>query len=178
MLRFRSTWEFVSTLEKCREALGCASCYSTLIIALNVGTLSMNLSTRSAFYTELHWTKFVKPNGEREKDDNRSSNRSKHSKWNSQKHLILTMNLSWNDILQNIGGTRQFEKGTTCYKAFCKQWNTAMCRPTDVLSLMCCGMTTLLNSSSPGPSGYFTAGHVLCIWYDMAASKGRIRMRH
>ena len=31
MLSYRSTWEFVSTLEKCREALGCASCYSTLL---------------------------------------------------------------------------------------------------------------------------------------------------
>ena len=32
MLSYRSTWKFVTTLEKCREALGCASCYSTLLL--------------------------------------------------------------------------------------------------------------------------------------------------
>ena len=31
MLSYRRNWEFVSTLEKCAEALGCASCYSTLL---------------------------------------------------------------------------------------------------------------------------------------------------
>ena len=31
MLNYISTWEFASKLEKCREALSCASCYSTLL---------------------------------------------------------------------------------------------------------------------------------------------------
>ena len=31
MLSYRSTWEFVRTLEKCGEALRCASCFSTLL---------------------------------------------------------------------------------------------------------------------------------------------------
>ena len=57
MLRYRSTWEFVRTLEKCGEALRCTLCFSTLLLCsykFPHASIHLNISCRQVLYFSIN----------------------------------------------------------------------------------------------------------------------------